>query len=835
MSNGFPSDDDLSDSPENEIGASDELDTIPFQSGKPKEQVSRIESKINRTGLSRYRVEKLLGTGGFSEVYAAYDRQLRREVAFKTTKRVFANREVLRGFLHEARIIAALEHRHILPIYDVGVTDNGDAFVVMKLVASGDLSKHIADETIPRNDQIRLAACIAEALYHAHKNGVIHRDVKPGNILVDHDGHPYLTDFGLALREDSDSEDEGFAGTVPYMSPEQASGEIYRMDGRSDIFSLGAVLYEMLTKKRPFVGANRDELIAKITAGQCVPPCQIDQSIPVDLERIVLKALATRIADRYLTASDFARELRAFLDRSQSHALDKESDRSAVTAKDLLDSDIVISFAQVDDQPLQKDRVGWISSFQKNVALRVEQLMGESVKVTPFPGQRESSAHETLVDSVESAKTLVSVLSPTFTKAKDCQKIVQRFANAIEKSNQHSRLIKVIKTPVDPEDIPRELNTIFANVEEFAFFEEEPTTGRVRELDERLGEESRLKYFDRIYDVADAIYRTLKQSRKSVDSSSSVSFDGLSSSGSLVVYLAETTSDLASDREVLRRELTAKGCVVLPENPLPRTLEEVEEEIQRGLSTACMCIHPIGSIYGLIPEGSQESVVAIQYRLATNTNCPQIIWLPRDRVIKDLRQENWIREITSDPIHSDGLEIIEDRISAVKEFVLHKISRRREASDCLPSSSEIPPSVYLMIDPRDEEQTEGLEDFFYSNGIEVLLPALDGTEEERQQVHLNNLQLCDGALIYFGNGSRHWVDSNARELIKATGYRDSDPIVTRMVYLADPPDKRKERYKSLTTDVVKQGEAGDYSELEHFIEQIKLNHRSRASVAGGRS
>lgn len=835
MSNGSRSDDDKSNSPENEFGASDELDTIAFQSGKPKEQVSRIESKINRTGLSRYRVERLLGTGGFSEVYAAYDRQLRREVAFKTTKRVFANREVLRSFLHEARIIAALEHRHILPIYDVGVTDNGDAFVVMKLVSSGDLSKHIADQTIPRNDQIRLAACIADALYHAHKNGVIHRDVKPGNILVDNDGHAYLTDFGLALQEDSSSADEGFAGTVPYMSPEQASGEIYRMDGRSDIFSLGAVLYEMLTKHRPFVGDNPEEIIAKITTGKLNTPRQIDATIPVDLERIVLKALSTRIADRYLTALDFARELRAFLERNQSKSFDVDSERNEITESDLLDSDIVISFAQVDDQPLPKDRIGWISSFQKNVALRVEQLMGESVKVTPFPGNRDASAQDTLVDSIGSAKTLVSVLSPTFTRAKDCQKIVQRFADAIEKSNQPSRLIKVIKTPVDPADIPRELNAIFANVEEFAFFEEEPTTGKVRELDERFGEESRLKYFDRIYDVADAIYRTLKQSKRASDSVNTDSSDSESNTHPLVVYLAETTSDLTSDREVLRRELTAKGCIVLPENPLPRTLEEVEGEIKSGLSKACMCIHPIGSVYGLIPEGAQESVVAIQYRLAANTNCSQIIWLPRDRVIKDLRQENWIREITSDPNHSDDLEIIEDRITAVKEIVLHKISRRREASESLRSASEIPPTVYLMIDPRDEEQTEAIEDFFYNEGIEVLLPALDGDEEERQQVHLNNLQLCDGALIYFGNGSRHWVDSNARELIKATGYRNCEPIASRVIFLADPPDKRKERYKSLTTDVVKQGDSGDFAELRSFIERLKSNRKSGVSVMGGRS
>jgi hypothetical protein len=178
--------------------------------------------------------------------------------------------------------------------------------------------------------------------------------------------------------------------------------------------------------------------------------------------------------------------------------------------------------------------------------------------------------------------------------------------------------------------------------------------------------------------------------------------------------------------------------------------------------------------------------------------------------------------ITSDPKQSEGVEIIEDRISTVKDVLLNRILSQTTTLKFDQHANGMPPRLYLICDPADEERTAALEEYFYTHGVEVQLPSFQGLEEECQAIHLSNLRNCDGAIIYYGSTTRHWVDFNARELIKATGYRDSHPIPVRAVFIARPIDPRKDRYKSLTTDVIRETEAGNFSELAAFVEQLKI-------------
>jgi serine/threonine protein kinase len=261
--------------------------------------------------LGRYRLEKLVGIGGFGQVWRGFDPELQRPVAIKIARPDKApSVQQAKAFLAEARKVAQLKHPGIVPVYDVG-QEAGRFYIVSQFVEGGSLAEQIAKCRLKHQEAVRIVAEVADILHYAHRQGFIHRDIKPANILLDKGGGVFVTDFGIAFREGELPQGTGgTTGTLAYMSPEQLQSGSIAVDARTDVYSLGVLLYELLTGRLPFPASSPVALRDEILSGKPKPPRAIDDTIPTQLERICLKASAKEPANRYSTAKDFAAALR---------------------------------------------------------------------------------------------------------------------------------------------------------------------------------------------------------------------------------------------------------------------------------------------------------------------------------------------------------------------------------------------------------------------------------------------------------------------------------------------------------------------------------------------
>lgn len=266
--------------------------------------------------LNRYELVSHLGSGGFGEVWKAYDPRLKRHVAIKFPRRdkSFPPR-VLEAFAREGEKLAALgQIPGVVTVHDTGEWD-GRPYIVSELIEGESLGQRRKRSPLPREASIRIVIKVARALHHVHLRDYVHRDIKPGNILIDRDDNPILADFGLAVTEyDQLMESEGVVGTLPYMPPEQITGKSHLVNAQADIYSLGVVLYQLLTGRLPFVATTREEYKEQIPNRPPRSPRTIDDTIPLALSSICLKCLAKAPEDRYSSALDLADALQQFAD-----------------------------------------------------------------------------------------------------------------------------------------------------------------------------------------------------------------------------------------------------------------------------------------------------------------------------------------------------------------------------------------------------------------------------------------------------------------------------------------------------------------------------------------
>jgi serine/threonine protein kinase len=277
---------------------------------------------VPRVFSDRYELTHLIARGGMAEVYRARDRLLDRPVALKVLfPELSVDRAFVERFRREAQNAAKLSHPNIVPVFDWG-EDAGSYFIVMEYIAGRALSA-VLREAGPL-DPARaadIASQVAAALASAHRHGVVHRDIKPGNVLITEDGQVKVTDFGIARAvntEESLTQTGAVMGTATYFSPEQAEG--IEVDARTDIYSLGVVLFEMLTGRPPFLGETPVSVASKHVRDIAPMPRELLDTVPVELESVTMKAMAKLPDQRYPDADDFRADLLRFLEGQPVHA-----------------------------------------------------------------------------------------------------------------------------------------------------------------------------------------------------------------------------------------------------------------------------------------------------------------------------------------------------------------------------------------------------------------------------------------------------------------------------------------------------------------------------------
>jgi hypothetical protein len=262
--------------------------------------------------IGRYEIRRELGRGGMASVYLAYDPRIQRQVAIKVLPRQFTHDpRYLDRFRQEARMIAALEHPAIVPIHDFG-EENDAPYLVMRYMAGGSLRDRLSGAPLTIEEIVPALERLAQALDHAHELGIVHRDLKPSNILFDYEGRPYLADFGIARMAEA-SHTMTIVGTPAYMSPEQVESEV-KLDGRSDIYALGVILYELLTGRQPYTAETpTGQMLMHIT--KPIPNIlEANPDLPLGIQQVIEKAMAKDREERYQSAAELATAVNSLLD-----------------------------------------------------------------------------------------------------------------------------------------------------------------------------------------------------------------------------------------------------------------------------------------------------------------------------------------------------------------------------------------------------------------------------------------------------------------------------------------------------------------------------------------
>jgi len=462
-------------------------------------------------------------------------------------------------------------------------------------------------------------------------------------------------------------------------------------------------------------------------------------------------------------------------------------------------NDVFISYAHLDNQAPKAGAQGWVSEFHEALCKRLGEVWGKTPRVWRDPKLQGNDVFAAeLADRYEGAAVLVSVITPRYVESDWCQRELTGFWEAAEHSGgavlgTKARVFKVVKTPVERERIPAPVQPLLG----YEFYRLQPGSGRPLEFNKVYGSDAERDFWVRLNDLAYDVADLLKLLEPSGPPPAAAK---------PAVYLAAATSAQQPQLDALRRELLRRGYGVLPEFELPLLAADLEREVALQLTRCQLSVHLVGTAYGVVPEGSEESLAALQARLAAERarggGFVRLVWIAPGAGSTEPRQRGFLEALRNDPVPGRDSDLLETPFEELKRVVLARLEAAERPAAAGPEAA-VPAgsakAVYVVCDARDQDAVRPLQKHLFDRGFEVLPSVFEGDEAGLLKYHEAQLSECDGLLIYYGAGGELWLNEKLRELRRLAAGRKA-PMRSAAICIAPPITPAKQNV--LTRDAL---------------------------------
>lgn len=494
--------------------------------------------------------------------------------------------------------------------------------------------------------------------------------------------------------------------------------------------------------------------------------------------------------------------------------------------------EILLCFAEPDNQPIEGGLKGWVSNFHKFLSTLLSQISKESTEIRLVSGSELEGI------KLESTIALLIVTTKNLSAHPTFLKEVDQYAKKIREEDTLRiggipRIIKINKGPFDSDSLIPEISDIIT----YDFYQIDALTGDAQEFKRFFGIDAERNYWMKLVDMAYDINQLV------------VSFSSLqkSKAGGVVerektVYLASTGVDMVIQRDIIKRELIRHGYKVLPEHSLPKESKALEEMVKEDLHKCRLSIHLVGEDYGYKPKGSEISVVDIQNRLASNHTYQMVdynktakeklpfsrlIWVSPDLKNVTERQKIFIEDLKSDAAALEEAEVLQITLPELKSIIREELvtggrfNTHREIKGYDQSDDDNSKIIYLINDQTDKKDSKPIYDYLEKAGYKVVVPSFEGDLVDIRYIHQENLRRCDASIIYYGKATEAWIRTKLQDLLKAPGFGRDKKLLAKAVYLEGHKDVDLGHYEKNNALILGNNGGFKPDHLKPFLEKIK--------------